>query len=559
MSEVVAREKVTLRIFISYSRKDEDFAQDLLAGLEAAGFEPYLDTQNIAAGEDWEARLSGLIEAADTVVFILSPDAVVSQRCAWEVERTSDLQKRLLPVVWRAVEDDSVPQRLKQLNYIFFNRPHSFGVPLRVLANALRTDISWVREHTRIGESALRWNAKGRVDALLQRGEELAAAKGWLNAQPKYAPEPTLLHLEFIKAGEDAELARATSERQRLSQIAAAQDDREKAIEREKVALERADAALQQAEMALRKKQRGQVVIRTLLSFVILGLIGWINQSFLMSRLNWHLTMQPYMATNFRPYVTTPEFTLALKPGQAFKECASNCPEMVVIPVGSLTMGSPETESDRSSDEGPQRLVTFSQPFAVSKFPVTFDEWNACVAVGGCPKVSDSGFGEATRPVINVNWEEAQIYVAWLSLMTGKRYRLPSEAEWEYAARAGGNSVYAWGDNLGIGNANCIGCGSQWDNQSSSPVGSFKPNLFGLYDVEGNIWQWVADCYHENYSGGPIDGSSWTNGCQQSRRSVRGGGWDSYAKNIRVANRDRISTGNRLNDLGFRVALTLSP
>src|SRR5262249_6378707 len=156
------------------------FAQDLLAGLQVAGFEPYLDKHDIAAGEEWEARLGRLIETADTVVYVISPDAVASKRCAWEVGRTIDLKKRLLPVVWRRVDKAQAPPRLKQLNYIFFDQPLSFGASLLTLGNALRTDITWIREHTRMAEAAIRWDSRGRPDALLLRGEELAAAKTWL-------------------------------------------------------------------------------------------------------------------------------------------------------------------------------------------------------------------------------------------------------------------------------------------------------------------------------------------------------------------------------------------
>ena len=216
MAAVSAMSDRKLKVFISYSRKDEHFAQDLLAGLRVAGFEPYLDKHDIAAGEAWEARLGRLIEAADTVVFVISPDAVASDRCAWEVAHTVNLKKRLLPIVWRRVEEDHVPLRLKQLNYIFFDRALSFGASLEALVTALMTDVEWVREHTRIGEAALRWNARGRAEALLWRGQELAAAKTWLATEPQYAPEPTLLHHEFIKSAEDAEAARTSNEQRRL-------------------------------------------------------------------------------------------------------------------------------------------------------------------------------------------------------------------------------------------------------------------------------------------------------------------------------------------------------
>ena len=169
---------------------------------------------------------------------------------------------------------------------------------------------------------------------------------------------------------------------------------------------------------------------------------------------------------------------------------------MIVIPAGEFMMGSPATEEGRYSNEGPQHKVTIAKPFAVSKFDVTFADWDACVSVGGCPQLGDSSFGRGTRPVINVNWNDAQQYVAWLSKMTGQPYRLLTEAEWEYAARAGATTAYYWGDEIGVGNANCNGCGSQWDGRETAPVGSFKPNAFGLYDMAGNVVQWVQDCYH---------------------------------------------------------------
>src|SRR5437868_4027030 len=179
------------------------------------------------------------------------------------------------------------------------------------------------------------------------------------------------------------------------------------------------------------------------------------------------------------------------------------CAEMVVVPAGEFALGSPATEKGRRENEGPQHKVKIAKPFAVSKFPVTFADWDACVSVGGCPQIGDNGYGRGTRPVINVNWNEAQQYVSWLSKMTGRPYRLLTESEWEYAARAGTQTAYFWGEEIGKDNANCNGCGSQWDNRGTSPVGSVKPNAFGLYDMAGNVWQWVQDCYQNNYNGAP--------------------------------------------------------
>jgi formylglycine-generating enzyme required for sulfatase activity len=506
--------------------------------LQAAGFEPYLDKHDIAAGEDWESRLGRLIEAADTVVFIISPDAVDSDRCAWEVDHTVTLKKRLLPIVWRRVEEAKVPLRLKQLNYVFFDRPFSFGTSLLALATALRTDVEWIREHTRIGEAALRWDARGRNEALLLRGEELAAAKAWLAAPPQYAPEPTLLHHEFIKAAEDAEAARTSAERQRLDQMAAAQDEREKALTRERAALRRGRLAL--------------IAATGLLACVVFGATGVYYKDVLWEQYHWRAVMRPSVLT------ASQEKEIAAKPGADFTECANGCPTMIVVPADKFTMGLPD-DKGWPKDEGPRREVKIATPFAVGRTAITFAEWDLCVVAGACPKVSDThGWGRGERPVIRVNWEEATGYAAWLKKMTGKEYRLLTEAEWEYAARAGTTTRYPWGDEIGKNNANCIICGSQWDKRQTAPVGSFNPNAFGLRDMHGNVFQWVEDCYKENYKDAPTDGHAViSSDC--NRRVVRGGSWLRGPDYLRSAYRNWISSGNRLTDLGFRVARTLTP
>ena len=156
---------------------------------------------------------------------------------------------------------------------------------------------------------------------------------------------------------------------------------------------------------------------------------------------------------------------IAATPGSSFKECASGCPVMVVIPAGMFRMGSPAQEADREANEGPLHEVTIARPFAVSQFEITFAEWDACVAAAACPRAADS-WGRGEMPVINVSWRDAQQYVGWLSQVTGAPYRLLTEAEWEYAARAGAQTAYSWGERPGTGNANCNGCGSPWDLQT---------------------------------------------------------------------------------------------
>ncbi len=248
----------------------------------------------------------------------------------------------------------------------------------------------------------------------------------------------------------------------------------------------------------------------------------------------------------------------ALRPKDTFKEC-DKCPEMVVVPAGRFTMGSPAGEPGRDVDESPEHGVTIAKPFTIGRFAVTFDEWDACVADHGCEGYSprDQGWGRGRQPVINISYDNAMTYVGWLSRRTGKAYRLLTEAEWEYAARAGSATAYYWGNEIGKGNANCDGCGSKWDNDQTAPVGSFVANAFGLYDMAGNVWQWVQDCYREGYNGASSDGSAWTSeNCMN--RVIRGGSWISKPPLLRSAGRFRNTPSSRSNLLGFRVARTLT-
>jgi formylglycine-generating enzyme required for sulfatase activity len=240
-----------------------------------------------------------------------------------------------------------------------------------------------------------------------------------------------------------------------------------------------------------------------------------------------------------------------LQPKDEFQECA-NCPRMVVVPAGSFMMGSPEGEDGHQSDESPQHNVMIGQPFAVGKFAVTFAEWDACVADGGCGgyKPKDEGWGRGNLPVINVSWDDAKAYTAWLSKKTGKTYRLPSEAKREYVARADTKTRYWWGDSISHDQANYFGGGSK-----TVPVESFQPNPWGLYQVHGNVGEWVEDCYHDKYIGAFTDGSAWTTeGC--SLRVLRGGSWSLDPQDLRAAFRYGSRPDLRLIDVGFRVSRT---
>ena len=244
---------------------------------------------------------------------------------------------------------------------------------------------------------------------------------------------------------------------------------------------------------------------------------------------------------------------------KSFKDCV-DCPEMVTIPAGAFTMGSPATELYRGAEE--QHRVTIAAPFALGKYEVTFAQWDACVVDGGCGgyKPDDHGWGHGNQPVVDVSWDDAQTYIAWLSQKTGKPYRLPSEAEWEYAARGGATTPFAFGPTISSAEANYDGTTGYGDGpkgvnrQKAMPVGSFPANAFGVHDMHGNVWEWVDDCWSEEYTAAtPANGAPFRNG-NCSGRVMRGGSWEDYPGDIRAAARVGSNTDDLSWSDGFRVA-----
>ena len=243
-----------------------------------------------------------------------------------------------------------------------------------------------------------------------------------------------------------------------------------------------------------------------------------------------------------------------------FRDCAE-CPEMAMVAPGTFRMGSPLHEKGRFDDEGPRHDVTIRGPLAVGVHEVTFAEWDACHRAGGCShRPADNGWGRERLPVVNVSWKDAQEYARWLSARTGKKYRLLTESEWEYAARGGTTTRYHWGDAPARDRANCRGCGTGAGASRPLPVGSFEANAFGLFDVHGNVWEWVEDCWHANYRNAPSDGSAWVvssvpGACRY--RMLRGGSWNVGPRYMRSAVRSRFAEGIRSDSSGFRVARTM--
>ena len=268
--------------------------------------------------------------------------------------------------------------------------------------------------------------------------------------------------------------------------------------------------------------------------------------------------------------------TDAVKPGTSFKDC-DICPEMVVLPAGSFIMGTPQDERGYQPDESPQHKVTFSRPFAIGIYAVTAEEWEAYIQETGAPRRSgDTRPGractegkpsypyESRQPAVCMTYHDAENYAKWLTEKTGKPYRLPSESEWEYAARAGSEGPFPFPFDEEGGftiNKHANLDGDQDGFKYTAPVGSFPPNAFGLFDMHGNIHEWVADCFHGNhfnaYVGAPDDGSAWIEGGDCSVRQIRGNDWIEPPIFSRSGNRNDRPVGTIGDWLGFRVVRDL--
>lgn len=273
------------------------------------------------------------------------------------------------------------------------------------------------------------------------------------------------------------------------------------------------------------------------------------------------LPQQFFAAKGVQPL--TPELEQTLKPKDSFREC-DVCPELVVVPKGSFMMGTPASETDRFKGEDPIHRVTIAKPFAVGRFTISFDEWDACLADGGCGgnKGDDKGFGRGRMAAQGINFEAAKSYLAWLSRKVGRTYRLPSESEREYFTRAGTTTPFWFGKTISSQNAN-YSAGTPYangprgvDSKGPAVVDSYAPNPFGLYQVHGNVWEWTEDCFNKRYTEDtPTDGAPWLEG-DCTRRMVRGGLWNWTADKSRSGYRDDALARGGGNS--FRVVRTLN-
>jgi formylglycine-generating enzyme required for sulfatase activity len=501
-------------VFLSYAREDEVRARELATALEERRLSVFWDRE-IPPGQTWHSYIGEALANARCVVVAWSRHSVVSQ---WVLEEASEGRDRrvLVPVLFEAV-------------------PPPFG--FRAIQAASLVD--W-----RPGRPSPAFHGLLRAVQRIvggQAGSE-AAVEAVLSAPRQPAPsEPAPKSMPSVRPSTPPPISR-----------------------------ERRTEPVRPPNGQI-NPWSGRWVVAIIVG--LFAILWWLNQPEPTPReplaeaepsTAAPAPSKPAVKPEARPATPSPppEVSPEARPAtpslppkayETMRDCPE-CPQMVLVPAGEFTMGSPSDEWGRYDDEGPQRKVAIAEPFWVGRYEVTFVEWDACVAGGGCSSEPiDAGWGRGNRPVINVSWNHAKEYVGWLNQETGKTYRLLSEAEWEYAARGGSTTAYWWGQDVGKGNANCSRCGSEWGNKQTAPVGSFWTNDFGLYDTAGNVWEWVEDCWHDNYDGAPTDGSVWLRGdCHVRVR--RGGSWASGPGGVRSANRITGNPASWSGEYGFRVA-----
>ncbi len=509
-------------IFISYKRADRERAAQIAALLEQEGWTVWWDTR-IVDGDRWDATIEREINAARCVVVIWSPSSIDNEKAYWvHIEAHNGRERGILvPISIGGAAPPFAFKLIQTRNLSDWHGTSRDGAAGEFLANVrlklgqaagagLPPQPAPASPLNAAGQGAAEreWGVLG-LDSHDDPGLVLAFAGKWEKDDPVWA----------YRARQKAAALEAQRQREEREREA-----REAEARRTAIAGRIARETDRDALFGLWREDPGAVAAR-------LQALGFIEVA---SRKDGKPT------------------SYWLKPGERFRDL-DIAPEMVAVPAGEFWMGSKDGEGD--ADEHPRHKVAISRPFAVGRFPVTFDEWDAAVAAGGVTrKPDDYGWGRGRRPVIDVSWDDAQAYVKWLSGKTGQRYRLLSEAEWEYCCRAGTETAYSFGDTITKAQAQFS---EGWGSAGKTvEVGSFPPNAFGLYDMHGNVWEWCEDCWNESYNGAPADGSAWATG-DCTFRVLRGGSWLSLPQILRAARRLRDDAEYRVSIGGFRVARTL--
>ncbi|HAI69454.1 MAG TPA: hypothetical protein DCM38_08470, partial [Gammaproteobacteria bacterium] len=583
-----------LDVFISYSQKDSlEFARRLNDHLQKLGKTTWFDQESIAVGVDFKAEIKRGIESSDNVLFIISPQAIRSPHCEEEVRYATDLQKRLITVLYLDVSPEELHDYpvLETIQWIDFKEEKrvvgKFQGSFNELISKLEIDREHVHQHTKWLQRALDWSGAGKSDDSLLRGSEFAIAYDWLQKakEKKYPLHP--LPEKFIEKSRIADYAKQESEAELKKQV----------IKR----TTEITVQLSNANRTITKQQKLLGFGGSLGLLIIIG-VAWYGSS------QQHLAEQAQesarkqdalvqqtqkQAKDFEREVSQTQKELMaceqdVKKSETQTESGqkeqvqvqkgstrkiqtqavisdksdleifqdtladgSLGPEMVVIPAGTFRMG--DIQGVRDSDEQPVHEVSIER-FAMGRYEVTFAEYDQFAEATNRKKPSDIGWGRDDRPVINVSWDNVTAYAEWLSEETGHPYRLPTEAEWEYAARAGTETKYWWGNEIGFNNANCRNSFCDDRFEYTAPVGSFEANPFGLFDVSGNVWEWTCSEYDKKYSG--CINKSKVN--DDSLFVLRGGSWFNVAWRLRSANRYfRWLQSGRNRDCGVRLARKL--
>jgi formylglycine-generating enzyme required for sulfatase activity len=488
-------------VFISHSARDKPIADAVCAKLESRGIRCWIAPRDIAPGMEWGAAIISAIDHARVMLLVFSANANSSPQISREVERAVSKGLIVMPV---RVEDVKPAGNLEY----FLGTPHWLDAITPPFENHL----------DRIADSAKFWFEQLKTDL----------------ATPATPPPTTAAPGQSAPARDESRVAPIPAPTPAPTAIAPAPSHPKWIVPAIVVAIFGA-AAFFGARYAVAPKQVAR------------------EQPAQPSA----AATSPNQANAAAPQPNAmPASRESLAPGREFRDCGV-CPEMVVIPAGSFTMGSPQSEPGRLPDEGPQHNVTIGYPLAVAKFPVMRHQYArfASETARASNQWQNAGFRQTPKdPVVKVSWDDAKAYVAWLSKKTGHSYRLLSESEFEYASRAGTTTAYWWGNDAGdvCSHANARECG----HDGTVPVGSYPANAFGLHDTAGNVWQWTEDCWNASYAGAPADGTARTAAnCEQ--HVIRGGSWAFVGKHLRSASRARNFTNARVFGVGFRVARTL--
>ncbi len=580
-------------IFISYSHQDERWKDELKQQLQVlqlhAGFAVWDDRQ-IAVGDNWLPVIEQAIAQARIAVLLVSSDFLTSNFIVRQ-EIPKFLQRReqqglcIVPVVVRPCAWKTVPWLASLQGATKDNKPlsaYAWGSyeleqafsEITEKVHALLLEAKQAQERQQLEAERLEQERQQREAEVKRLAQEQAARE----AEQRRQAEQARQQAEAQRLERQRQQAEAEARQRRLNAEQAIHEAQKQRLAQE------AEQKRLAAEQAKQETPKVQTLLSTqkpdstggsnkwlLASIVIVPLVGatwWFNHTSESTQVSAAVSVDKPLPTNQE----TPK-PAAAKPATQTSPMDQPLPfepEMVKIPAGSFKMGCGSGDKGCNADENPAHTVSIPSLW-VGKYEVTFDEWDACVANGGCGYKPSDSWGRGRQPVINVNWDDTQDYVRWLSRKTGKKYRLLSESEWEYVARTGTITPFATGNCIDTNQANYDG-NSAWDEggcpktgvyrAKALVVGSLDANPWGLYDLPGNVWEWVQDCYHDNYQDAPNDGKAWDKNCKTTNdektvtRVMRGGSWNNFPEFLRSALRYRFDPIFRNYNVGFRIART---